>query len=118
LGRWRILEVLLKMVALFFACFATGFLAAFIDELVLKPLIVVPADHLASGHTAPADQPVSPQANKPNEPSDGSGLLLGNAFNTAVVLGTLISTISALAAGWAFVITRVRTILKLLRQPG
>jgi hypothetical protein len=112
-GRWRILEVLLKTVALLFAGVAAIALASVVDELILKPLLVVPADRLASGHPVPADDSVLPKANKP---SDGSGTPLENAFNTVVTLGTLISTIAAIAAGWTFVFTRVRTTLKLFRQ--
>jgi hypothetical protein len=113
LGRWRILEVLLKMVALLFAGLATLGLAGVVDELIMKPLFVVPADRLASGQTVPVDHPGTPQD---NEPSDGSGPPLGGIFNVVIALGTLVSTISALAAGWGFVFIRVRNILKLLRQ--
>ena len=114
LSRWRILEVLLKTVALLFAGVAAIALAGVVDELVLKPLLVVPADRLASGHPIPVDDSVSPKA---NEPKDGSGTPLRNVFNAVVSLGTLISTIAALAAGWTFVFTRVRTTLKLFRGP-
>ena len=113
LGRWRILEALLKMAVLLFAVVAAMGLAGVVDELVLKPLLVVPADRLASGQTVPADNPVSPGA---NEPSDGSGGLLGNALNAALAVGTLGSAISGLVAGWTFVLTRTRTILQLLKQ--
>jgi hypothetical protein len=113
-GRWRTLEVLLETVALLFTGVAAIAVAGVVDELILKPLLVVPADRLASGHPIPADDSV-PQ--KPNEPSGGSGTPLKNAFNVVVALGTLISTIVAIAAGWTFVFTRVRTTLKLFRQP-
>lgn len=100
LGRWRILEVLFKMVALLLAGLAAIFLASVIDELIFKPLLIVPSDRLTSGQTV----------------SGGSGSLWRDALNAVVAVGTLISAISGLVAGWAFVLKRVRTILKLLRQ--
>ncbi len=100
LGRWRILEVLFKMVTLLFAGLAAVFLASVVDELIFKPLLVVPADRLTSGQTV----------------SDGSGSLWRDALNAVVAVGILISAISGLVAGWAFVFIRIRTILKLLRQ--
>jgi hypothetical protein len=63
-GRWRLLEVLLKTVALLFAGVAAIALAGVVDELILKPLLVVPADRLASGHPVPADDSVLPKAIK------------------------------------------------------
>jgi hypothetical protein len=113
LGRWRILEVLLKMLALLFAGLTAVGLAGVVDELILKPLFLLPADRLASGQTVPADPSSPPQG---DEPSDGSGSLLGNTFNAVAVVGTLISTISALTAGWGFVLIRTRNILKLLKR--
>jgi len=113
LGRWRILEVLLKTLALLFAGLAAMFLAGVVDELILKPLFLVPADRLASGQTVPTD-PSGPSQG--DNPRDGSGSPLGNVLNAFVVLGTLLSTISALAAGWGFVLIRTRNILKLLKR--
>jgi hypothetical protein len=64
-------------------------LAGVVDELILKPLLVVPADRLASEHPKPVDDSVASRA---NEPIDGSGTPLRNVFNAVVSLGTLIST--------------------------
>jgi hypothetical protein len=114
LGRWRILEVLLKLVTLVFAGLAAMFFAGgVVDELILKPLLLVPGDRLEAGQTVPAHPSGSSRG---NEPSDGSGAPLGSAFNVVVGLGTVVSTISALAAGWGFVLIRVRNILKHLKQ--
>ena len=100
LSRWRILEVLLKMAVLLFAGLAAIFLASVIDELIFKPLLVVPAERLASGQTV----------------SEGSGSLLENTLNAVVAIGTLMTAISALVMGGAFILIRVRMILKRLRQ--
>jgi len=114
LGRWRILEVLLKMLVLLFAGLAALFLAGVVDALTLKPLLIVPANRLASGQqTIPADPSGPPRG---NEPSDGSGTPLESIFNAVIALGTLISTISALAAGWGYVVVRTRNILRLVRR--
>ena len=46
LSRWRILEILLKTAALLFAGVAAVALAGVVDELILKLLLVVPADRI------------------------------------------------------------------------
>ncbi len=118
LGRWRIVEVLVKVLVLLFASLAAIGLAGVVDELILKPLLLVPADRLASGQTVPVDPPGQTQGADPagGNVSEPSGSAFGNIFNGCVAIGTLISAISALAAGWAYVVVRVRNVLKLLKQ--
>ncbi len=100
LGR-RVLEILLKLCGLFFGFWAAMFLAGVIDELIIKPLLVVPANRIISGQTS--------------NTLGGFGTFLAGMLRVLSVVVTIISTITGAALGVGYVYKRV---VRLLRQPS
>ena len=82
LGR-RVLEILLKLCGLFFGFLAAMFLAGVIDELIIKPLLVVPANRIISVQTS--------------NTLGGFGTFLAGMLRVLSVVVTIISTITGAA---------------------
>jgi hypothetical protein len=82
LGR-RVLEILLKLCGLFFGFWAAMFLAGVIDELIIKPLLVVPANRIVSGQSS--------------NTLGGFGTFLAGMLRVLSVVVTIISTITGAA---------------------
>lgn len=99
--RRRVLEILLKLCGLFCAFLAALFLATVVDELIIKPLLVVPANRIASGQTS----------------NSGGGFVtfLVSMLRALFVVATIISTITGAVVGVGYIYKRVA---KLLRQPS